>query len=123
MPYKLRVSWKYRYIGFIDSPYFRSMKHDYISIQYSINSFFLQGEKLRRRNDWMKWIVPPSMRSSTKLQSVTLDEMGGNSEAYISRTSSGELTSTSQHQSGTETMGTITPQGGQQSAAAGNSSN
>lgn len=83
----------------------------------------VQGEKLRRRNDWMKWIVPPSMRSSTKLQSVTLDEMGGNSEAYISRTSSGELTSTSQHQSGTETMGTITPQGGQQSAAAGNSSN
>lgn len=82
----------------------------------------MQGEKLRRRNDWMKWIVPPSMRSSTKLQSVTLDEMGGNSEAYISRTSSGELTSTSQQQSGNETMGTITAQGGQ-SAAAGNSSN
>lgn len=100
----------------------------------------MQGEKLRRRNDWMKWIVPPSMRYSSvsspqagqnsssdmvmaHLQSVTLDEMAsnhGNAEAYISRTSSGELTSTSQQQPGNEMMGPITPQG---MPDAGNSSN
>ncbi|CAH9088319.1 unnamed protein product [Cuscuta epithymum] len=88
----------------------------------------IQDGKVRRRDDWMKWIVPHSMRYSSHqavlqdpnkvsvmghLKSVTLDEVAsnGSADACDSRGSS------SQQQSGNK----IISEGGQ-SALAGNSS-
>ncbi|KAK1439218.1 hypothetical protein QVD17_05034 [Tagetes erecta] len=43
----------------------------------------VQGDKMRRRNDWMKWLMPPAVQDSlaSQFQGITLD----------SRSSSGEL--------------------------------
>ncbi|XP_055803186.1 la-related protein 1C-like [Solanum dulcamara] len=75
----------------------------------------VQGEKLRRRNDWFHWLMPPSVRNSTltspqflpkstsdivveNLQHSALDDKTvkhGNVEAHLSRSSSAELSSQS----------------------------
>ncbi|VFQ88690.1 unnamed protein product [Cuscuta campestris] len=66
------------------------------------NVIEIQGEKVRRRSDWMKWIVPPSVQYSSRqtveqnpssdtvaahLKRVTLDETAsnGSANAYDSR--------------------------------------
>ncbi|CAH9084995.1 unnamed protein product [Cuscuta europaea] len=89
----------------------------------------IQGEKVRRRGDWMKWIVPLSIRYSSHqavvqdpskvsvmahLKSVTLDEAASNGSADACDS----IGSSTQQQSGN----TIITEGGQ-SALAGNSSN
>ncbi|XP_049393958.1 la-related protein 1C-like isoform X1 [Solanum stenotomum] len=81
----------------------------------------VQGEKLRRRNDWFHWLIPPSVQNSTmssprspqmsgpdllaeNLQRVVFDYNTtghGNAEAHLSRSSSTEL-STPFTQFGTE---------------------
>lgn len=75
----------------------------------------LQGEKLRRRNDWFNWLMPPSVQNSTvsspqslpksasdllveNLQRVAFDDKTvthGNVEAHLSRSSSAELSTPS----------------------------
>lgn len=91
----------------------------------------LQGEKLRRRNDWNHWIIPPSVQNSTispqspqksspdslaeNLQRVAFDDetiRHGNAEAYLSRPSSAEL-STPSKQFGNEMAGKTGAQRGQ----------
>ncbi|MCD7454356.1 hypothetical protein HAX54_024445 [Datura stramonium] len=71
----------------------------------------VQGENLRRRNDWFHWLMPPSIQNSTvlnpqslqksspdllaeNLQHVALDDKTirhGNAEAHLTRSSSAEL--------------------------------
>ncbi|KAI3717104.1 hypothetical protein L1987_68471 [Smallanthus sonchifolius] len=36
----------------------------------------VQGDKMRRRNDWMRWLMPPAVQDSlgTRLQGIRLDE-------------------------------------------------
>ncbi|XP_016487722.1 la-related protein 1C-like [Nicotiana tabacum] len=91
----------------------------------------VQGEKLRRRNDWNHWIIPPSVQNSTispqspqksspdslaeNLQRVAFDDetiRHGNAEAYLSRPSSAEL-STPSKQFGNEMAGKAGAQRGQ----------
>ncbi|XP_015066413.1 la-related protein 1C-like isoform X1 [Solanum pennellii] len=75
----------------------------------------VQGEKLRRRNDWFNWLMPPSVQNSTvsspqslpksasdllveNLQRVAFDDKTvthGNVEAHLSRSSSAELSTPS----------------------------
>ncbi|CAN4123512.1 unnamed protein product [Withania somnifera] len=75
----------------------------------------VQGENLRRRNDWFNWLLPPSVQNSTmsspqspqksnpdllveNLQRVVFDYKTirhGNAEAHLSRSLSAELTTTS----------------------------
>ncbi|KAK4710128.1 hypothetical protein R3W88_004641 [Solanum pinnatisectum] len=84
----------------------------------------VQGEKLRRRNDWVHWLLPPSVQNSTvsnpqSLQKSTPDLLvenflrvafddktvrHGNAEAHLSRSSSAEL-STPSEQFGNEMAG------------------
>ncbi|XP_027077790.1 la-related protein 1C-like [Coffea arabica] len=83
----------------------------------------VEGEKVRRRNDWTKWIMPPSVQYSTisspqsmqkssqdmlalNFQSMALDEKTakqGYGETYLSPSSSGEWSSLSQQSSGEKT--------------------
>ncbi|MCD9638230.1 hypothetical protein HAX54_022077 [Datura stramonium] len=71
----------------------------------------VQGEKLRRRNDWFHWLMPPSIQNSTvsspqslqksssnllveNLQRVAFDDKTirhGNAEAHLTGSSSAEL--------------------------------
>ncbi|XP_006361945.1 la-related protein 1C-like [Solanum tuberosum] len=75
----------------------------------------VQGERLRRRNDWFHWLMPPSVQNSTvsspqslpkstsdllveNLQRVAFDDKTvthGNVEARLSRSSSAELSTPS----------------------------
>ncbi|KAK4360504.1 hypothetical protein RND71_019456 [Anisodus tanguticus] len=76
----------------------------------------VQGEKIRRRNDWFNWLMPPSVQNSTlssqslqksgpdllveNLQCVAFDDMNiryGNAEAHLSSSSSVELSTPSKH--------------------------
>lgn len=85
----------------------------------------MQGEKLRPRNDWNRWVLPSSVQYSSPhavqtsgsdaltqhFQSITLDENNAtehrNAEAYLTRSSS-EVSSTSQQSGNT---GSFTSQG------------
>lgn len=84
----------------------------------------LQGEKLRRKNDWFHWLLPPSVQNPTmpspqsaqnsspdllveNLQRVVFDDKTtrhGNGEAHLSRSSSTE-SSTPSKQFGNEMAG------------------
>lgn len=91
----------------------------------------VQGDKVRRRNDWMKWIMPPPVQFSnvssprtvgmsshdmlaSNLQNVALDEKISSqvhAENFFSRSSSGEFNSQLLH-SGVEGMGQVSSQAG-----------
>ncbi|KAL3527246.1 hypothetical protein ACH5RR_011902 [Cinchona calisaya] len=80
----------------------------------------VEGEKVRRRNDWTRWIMPPSVQYTTvsspqsiqkssqdmlaaNLRSIALDDKTakpGYAETYLSPSSSGEWSSLSQKSSG-----------------------
>lgn len=78
----------------------------------------VEGEKVRRRTDWMRWLMPPPVqyvsvsspqsiqkssedRLSANLQSVSLDDKSKHYvETYLSPSSSGEWSSHSQQFSG-----------------------
>ncbi|KAL3525231.1 hypothetical protein ACH5RR_013603 [Cinchona calisaya] len=83
----------------------------------------VEGERVRRRNDWTRWIMPPSFQYSTmsspqsmqnsnldmvagKFQSIALEEKTakhGDGETHLSPSSSGEWSSLSQQSSGEKT--------------------
>ena len=39
-------------------------------VSLSENFFALQGDKVRRKGDWMKWIMPPSQATVMSPQSI-----------------------------------------------------
>nr|XP_018622525.1 la-related protein 1C-like isoform X2 [Nicotiana tomentosiformis] len=87
-----------------------------LDVMRSSTAVEVQGEKLRRRNDWNRWLIPPSVQNSTmsgpqspqkyspdllaeNLQRVTFDDKTtrrGTAEAYHSRSSSVELSTPSE---------------------------
>ncbi|KAF8405437.1 hypothetical protein HHK36_010343 [Tetracentron sinense] len=68
----------------------------------------VQGDKVRKRDGWMEWILPPSNRFPTVSGPQFQDP---HTEAVLSRRSSGELTNQSQA-SNEEGMGKVTDQAG-----------
>ncbi|KAK4368160.1 hypothetical protein RND71_011952 [Anisodus tanguticus] len=89
----------------------------------------VQGEKIRRRNDWMNWAMPPSAKYSTvsnplshkksspyslveHFQSVAFDEKK-EQFTYLSRSSSAELLSSTSKQSENEIVEQAVAQRGQ----------
>ncbi|XP_059623436.1 la-related protein 1C-like isoform X2 [Cornus florida] len=101
----------------------------------------VQGDKVRRRNDWKRWLMPPvqfpnvsspqSPGSSSShdilaanVQNISLEERinkQGHDEAVLSRSSSGDVNSRSQ-QSSSEETGQATFQAGSESSISAKSS-
>ncbi|CAK9156966.1 unnamed protein product [Ilex paraguariensis] len=101
----------------------------------------VQGDKVRRRNDWIRWLLPSAQFTTatspqslgrfnrdtlaSHLQSFTLDDKNaihGLPEVFLSRSSSGELSSQSQQSGGESTSQVIVQAGFEHTTSAGFSS-